>query len=134
MEKKLKIVVVDDEIHNTNGIKAYLRHDFEIVPFNNVRLAISYLQSETADIIISDKRMPHRDGVEFFKDCKIIAPSAIRILISAYVGEPELFEALEDGTVFRFIHKPFSSEWASFDRAIQEALKLIKDRKGLSNT
>lgn len=128
IKNEIKILLVDDEIETTTGLKAYLRHDFEVITFNDVREAKSYLEKNTVHIIISDQKMPHYFGVAFLRECRTIAPDAIRILFSAYVSESNLVEAIEDGTIFRFIHKPISIDWGKFDGAIEDAVRIVKER------
>jgi len=131
-QKEIKIMIVDDEVETTIGLKAYLRHDFEVVSFNDVREAKAYLETNTTNIIICDQRMPYKYGLEFLIECKTLAPDAMRILFSAHVAEAELTNAIEDGTIFKFIHKPISLDWGKFDGAIQNAINVI--RGGNKNT
>ena len=133
IKNEIKIMIVDDEVETTTGLKAYLRHDFEVITFNDVRDAKNYLENNTVQIIISDQKMPHYYGVAFLKECRTIAPNAIRILFSAHVGENNLVEAIEDGTIFRFIHKPISIDWGKFDSAIEDAVRIIKERMSSTN-
>jgi len=121
--KKLRILLVDDEPQSNIGLTSYLRRDFEIVEFEDTTLALEFIKNETIDIIIADQKMPIYSGLDFLKKCMIINPNAIRIIITGHVNKEHFKQALEEGVIFRLLHKPISIEWDKFDRLIEDAVR-----------
>ena len=69
-ERPPKILVVEDDTHLLQGIKAILQIDkYEVLTAENGRdaLKIMYDQDTPPDLIISDIMMPYMDGKAFFK-------------------------------------------------------------------
>lgn len=68
-----QILVVDDERIERNGIKMLLRHmqlPCEIAEAANGRDALEYLKWHTADILLTDVKMPFMDGIQLIEECK----------------------------------------------------------------
>ena len=68
-----QILVVDDERIERNGIKMLLRHMqllCEITEAANGRDALEYLKEHTADILLTDVKMPFMDGIQLIEECK----------------------------------------------------------------
>ena len=68
-----QILVVDDERIERNGIKMLLRHmqlPCEIAEAANGRDALEYLKEHTADILLTDVKMPFMDGIQLIEECK----------------------------------------------------------------
>ena len=62
-----QILVVDDERIERNGIKMLLRHmqlPCEIAEAANGRDALEYLKEHTADVLLTDVKMPFMDGIQ----------------------------------------------------------------------
>ncbi|MEX6625859.1 response regulator transcription factor [Tenacibaculum salmonis] len=73
IEKRIKIVLVDDHLLFLEGLKASLsKYDFiEIVQtFDTANKALNFLKKEKVDLVITDMSMPELNGVEFIKKLK----------------------------------------------------------------
>lgn len=73
MNKRFRILVVDDERINIQVITAALRDEYEIVPAQNGYDAISLLKEHKPDLILLDVMMPDLSG---FDVCSIIKADA----------------------------------------------------------
>lgn len=107
---KLNLLLLDDEQDIINSLKRVLRKDFNIVTFTNGFDAIDYLSSNPIDIIMSDMRMPHMDGAEFFSQSRQHHPDAIRILLTGYSDMDATIKAINDGGVYTYIGKPWDNQ------------------------
>lgn len=106
-EIKNKILIVDDEEDNLALLYRTLRQDFEIFKTVSPIEALSILQKEAIDIIISDHKMPEMDGVEFLRKSYEINPSCVRLLVTAYSDSDILIGAINYGKIYRYIKKPW---------------------------
>jgi len=102
------IALVDDEINNLSALKRALRkEDWQILTFDDPMQALKELEFENVDLIISDYRMPHMNGVTFLNEFKKINPSAIRLILSGQADLDGLLGAINSAEVYRFITKPW---------------------------
>jgi response regulator RpfG family c-di-GMP phosphodiesterase len=57
-------------------------------------------------VIVSDLRMPGMGGIEFFETAKRLAPATVRILLTGHVDADTALDAINRGSIFRFLTKP----------------------------
>ncbi|MGC8867060.1 MAG: response regulator [Elusimicrobiales bacterium] len=73
MEKKIKVVAVDDDEAIVDMYKTGLL-EFDVIVFDEPKKAKEYLENikenEIPDIILMDIMMPHLDGITFIRDIK----------------------------------------------------------------
>jgi len=108
IDRKLKLMVVDDEPDNLALLYRTFRRDFEVVRAESAIAALKILdeQGEVA-IIISDQRMPEMLGTEFLSKTVDRYPDTIRIVLTGYTDVEDLVEAINAGKVFKYITKPW---------------------------
>jgi DNA-binding NtrC family response regulator len=75
----------------------------------NGRQALELIQSEPADIIISDVKMPDMDGIELLRAVRESAPDLAVVLMTAFASVETAREAFKLGAD-DFIQKPFDVE------------------------
>lgn len=76
-----------------------------VVPFENPLEALERAGQETVDIVLSDIRMPHMDGIELCRNILKINPSASIIFISGYSDKEYLLSAIQMSAV-DYVEKP----------------------------
>ncbi len=106
---QLFIIAVDDEEAITYNLKRNLqRHCKEFITFNDSQEAFEYINNnyEKIDIIISDIRMPHLNGIELCKSAKLLKKDIVTILLSASNDINYLMEAINEN-IDKFIPKPY---------------------------
>ena len=106
---KIKVLFVDDELHNLEAFKATFRRDFEVFICINVAEAIALLENEEMHVILSDQRMPGTTGVEFFEQILDKYPDSIRILITGYADIGIVVDAVNKGKIYQYIQKPWDN-------------------------
>ncbi len=104
------ILIVDDE----QSYRQLLSLVFEeqgnsIRTAMNGRQALELLQTEPADVIISDVKMPDMDGIEMLRAVRETLPDVGVILMTAYASVETAREAFKLGAD-DFIQKPFDVE------------------------
>jgi len=104
---KLKILIVDDEKHMVETLKMILSKDYDIIGINDP-LKLEESLSENPDLIITDLKMPERDGLEVLEISKKIYGCPV-ILMTAYATVETAVNALKNGAS-DYILKPFSKK------------------------
>lgn len=128
-----KILCVDDDANILQGYRRILRRDFDIHIAGGGKEAVAALSREqNFAVIVSDMRMPGMNGVEFLSRAKEIAPDSVRIMLTGDAGQQTAMDAVNEGTIFRFLTKPCSPEMlAKALKAGLEQFRLITAEKEL---
>jgi len=81
------ILFVDDDVNILNGFKrvfSCIKNDWNFVYINNGIEALTFLENNKVDIIISDMRMPYMDGFELLNLVKLKYPHILRIILTGF--------------------------------------------------
>lgn len=104
---KKKILVIDDEEMVLNALKLILEDmDCDVTCFSNPILGEDEAKSKDYDLIISDLRMPAKNGAEITENIKRIKPGARILILTAHPTDPLAMKALEFGAL-SLLKKPF---------------------------
>ena len=104
MSKKIKIVLVDDEILIRKGVKAILEQEdnLEVIEeIENGQFFVDYIETvtELPDIILMDIRMPSLNGIEATKILTAKFPDLKTIALSNYTSDVFISNMIEVGAV-----------------------------------
>ncbi len=104
-----KILIVDDEKNMRNVLAMLLENDgYKVVKASSGAEALGYIEELTdIDLIISDLRMPDKDGMEILHFCRSHQISIPFVLITAYGTIDLAVQAMKRGAA-DFITKPFN--------------------------
>ena len=117
-----KILVVDDELFVRELLLEFLSSQgYEVSLADSGETAIKLMQSEPAQVILLDLKMPGIDGIETLKQIKKTAPDALAIVMTGYPTIESSIEALRCGAC-DYVVKPFKLNdlKSSIERAIEE--------------
>lgn len=95
---KKNILFVDDNINVIQGLKRQLRPfrgEWQLFFAHNAEAALTIMENQSIDLIVSDMLMPDMRGEELLQKVKQLYPATIRILFSGYSDEITLKKALE---------------------------------------
>ncbi|MBS3914054.1 MAG: response regulator [Bacteroidetes bacterium] len=106
---RIKVLFVDDELHNLEAFKATFRRDFDVFICLSVAEAMELLEKEDMHVILSDQRMPGTTGVEFFEQILSKYPDCIRILITGYADIGIVVDAVNKGKIYQYVQKPWDN-------------------------
>jgi len=116
-----KILLVDDDRYILDGYRRSLRSEFSMETAQSGQEALGLLEDKTAyAVVISDMRMPGMDGIELLKRVKKASPDTVRIMLTGNADVQTAIEAINEGSIFRFLIKPCSKE--TMARTITAAL------------
>ena len=106
--KEIKTLLVDDDelIRDSLSI-AFTNHGCFLRTAESADEGLQALQKDRFDIIISDLRLPGKDGLQFLGSVRHTQPDALCVLITAYGDVHVASDAFAAG-IDDFIEKPFS--------------------------
>jgi two-component system response regulator PilR (NtrC family) len=102
-----RILVVDDERSIRELLAIVLRREgYDVLLAENGKNAISTLEREPVDILISDIKMPDLSGVDVLRAAKRIDQDILGIMITAFASTETAVEAMRLGAC-DYLSKPF---------------------------
>ncbi len=110
MEEKGTILIVDDEVRITDILNLYLKKEgYQTLTAGDGLEALSVMQENVPDLIISDLMMPNMDGIEFCKEVKTRSEftNPYFIMLTAKATVDSKVEGLKIGAD-DYITKPFN--------------------------
>jgi len=123
MEKKISILVVDDEESVRDSLNLWFTEDgFRVQCAENAKQALFILESDTFDIILTDLKMPGMDGLEMLRRIRTLNKDSIIIVMTAFASVDTAVKALKDGA-FDYVTKPFDPD--DLSHLIRNATKQI---------
>ena len=115
MDKKEKILCVDDEVQIVISLRALLRSKYEVLIATSGEEALDILRKDnTIRVLISDQRMPKMLGAEVLREARKISPGTMRLLLTGYSDLQAIIDSINEGEVFRFINKPWNNQELRF--------------------
>ena len=128
MNKRLEILVVDDEPVVGERLSATLRKDgHDVEAYTDPAEALRTLETKKFDIVICDIRMGEIDGLQVLERVLAVSPSTKTIMITGYATLELARESLTKGA-FDFIAKPF--KLAEIRKTIGKAVAAIEGENG----
>jgi len=110
MEKKISILVVDDEESVRDSLNLWFTEDgYHVACAEDAKKALSMLESETFNIILADLKMPGMDGLEMLRRIKALDKDSIVIVMTAFASVDTAVKALKDGA-YDYVTKPFDPD------------------------
>jgi signal transduction histidine kinase len=105
------VLVVDDEPANQRTLRRALSDEWEVLTAGGGEEGLCILRTHAVDLVIADQRMPGMSGVEFLEAVAGQYPDVVRVVLTAYADVPSLTDAINQGRVYHFLHKP----WDAFE-------------------
>lgn len=106
------VLFVDDEEKALKYFAKAMSGRLPVLTAGSVDGAIEILQqqSERIAVVVSDQRMPGKNGVELLKHVRQHYPAMVRLLTTAYSDLNDAIEAINRGEIYRYIQKPWHVE------------------------
>jgi DNA-binding NtrC family response regulator len=124
-----RLLIVDDEKDMLDFLERVFRRDFEVVRCSSVDEAERELfkAGVAADVVITDRRMPRRSGLELLEACATKSPQTLRILLTGYADSLVDEKVTQWALVDAWISKPIDS--AALRKAVDDNLPKARARK-----
>ncbi len=132
MPKRHSLLVVDDEPDVVKSVKDLLRLDYQVFTATKAVDGLQIMEQNEIHVVMTDQRMPGMSGVEFLKSVREKYPEAVRLLFTGYADIKAVIDAINAGSVYRYITKPWDpDELQSVIREACERFDLMAERKKL---
>jgi len=108
---KPKILYVDDEPLNLLLLKANLSKQYEILTAPDGLSGLEVLKNNLdINVVFSDMKMPHMNGIEFIRQATGIAPRNFYYIVTGFDINAEIQDALDQGLIRKYFSKPFNMD------------------------
>ena len=132
--KKHFILYVDDEEMSLKYFTRVFGDQFRVLTATNATDGLKLLEEHKGDVslLMTDQRMPGKNGVWLLEQCRLLDPSIIRVLSTAYSDMEAAISAVNTGAIYKFITKPWEiSELESTIKRGVEFFLVEKERDKL---
>lgn len=104
-----RILLIDDERRMLDLLTLYLSpYQFECIPFQSGRDALTFLKKEEVDIVLLDIMMPEMDGWDTLKEIREFSSIPV-IMLTARNDKDDIVRGLKTGAD-DYVAKPFNEE------------------------
>ncbi|MET0312023.1 MAG: hybrid sensor histidine kinase/response regulator [Burkholderiaceae bacterium] len=106
------VLFVDDEPLACKWFARSFGGEFKVVTAGGVNEALGILEAnaESIAVLVTDYRMPERNGLELLQAVQRDYRHVVRLLASAYAEKDVAIAAVNEGQVFRILEKPLDEE------------------------
>ena len=126
MADRPRILIVDDEEAMVFSLSEYLSQYADCLGATSYDEALAILEGgEDVDLVISDIRMPGKDGFDLLMWLRENRPKVKVIMITAY-GSPTLRELAKKRGAVTYLEKPLDLEY------LLQVVRQVLERKGFS--
>ena len=101
------ILIVDDEKHTRDGLRRLLEDDYDVYVAEDIGGAISVLERETVDLLLTDLRLGGEDGMQLIERALKMPHPPVCIMMTAYGSVDTAVEAMKRGA-YDFVTKPLN--------------------------
>jgi signal transduction histidine kinase/CheY-like chemotaxis protein len=130
--REYPVLLVDDEPENLRMFERGLGREFSVLTASSGEEALRVVRESPIAVVLSDQRMRGMNGVELLSRIRTLDPKTIRILVTAYGDAETLSDAINDGSVYRYVPKPWTpSELHLAVRRAVEVYALDRERDEL---
>ncbi len=125
------ILIVDDEPNAVKVLSAILREEgYHILESTDVDSAVGIVRRESVDAIITDLKMPGKDGFELFQHVSDNNPDIPVVFLTAYGTVDSAVNAMRSGAFYYFIKPP---DYAKLKDVLTRALEQRDVKKEFEN-
>jgi len=104
-----RLLIVDDEPDMLDFLERVFRRDYVVLRAGSVDEAEAELSRGAVDVVVTDRRMPRRHGLELLESVARKYPSTIRVLLTGYADSAVNESVAQMSLVDAWVQKPIDS-------------------------
>lgn len=123
----MKLLFVDDELNVLNGLKRMLhshRSEWDMYFVDDAEKAINLLEGNEIDLLITDMKMPGKDGLFLLDYVDKHFPQVVRIILTGHTDEEYIIKSVKIS--HQYILKP-----CTHDELVNRITKIMKLKRYL---
>ncbi len=133
MKHKPTILIVDDEVDSLTTFEYSFEDLFTVLKAQSAKEALQLVSTNPhIAVVITDQRMPEETGVQLLSKIKDSHPNITRVLLTGQSDLSAAIEAINKGTVYKYISKPYSPQ--ETEKLLHEAVSLNDELMEQSKT
>lgn len=102
------ILFVDDEKAILKSLeRLFINDDFKLYFARDGKEALKTMYENRIEMVVSDMRMPKMSGHKLLQEIQLLYPDTIRIILSGFSDEHEIYKAVLDGSAKIYLLKPW---------------------------
>jgi HD-like signal output (HDOD) protein/ActR/RegA family two-component response regulator len=121
-----RLMFVDDApeiLQHVRRLLGPMQAEWDMQFFPSAMQALSALQQQACDVVVSDMTMPEMDGAKFLAEVRKTCPQTIRIILS---GDQSPYNYVRSASIaHRFLQKPFDTAILKSTIEQAEALRTV---------
>ena len=111
LDKRPRVLCVDDEPLVLDGLASLLGRHFEVVSAKSAAEALNIVRHQKPfAVVLSDMLMPETDGAAFLEKVQEVSADSVRLLLTGRSDLDTAIRAVNRGRIFRFLTKPCPPE------------------------
>jgi ActR/RegA family two-component response regulator len=137
VDDRPRVLCVDDEAAVLGAFVRLLRRRFDVTTAGDGRAGLDTIDREAPfAVVLSDLKMPRMDGIAFLEEAARRTPDSVRLLLTGHADLSTAIDAINRGSIFRFLCKPASPEdlVAALDAGTEQHHLLVAERELLEQT
>jgi DNA-binding NtrC family response regulator len=105
------VVLVDDEEMVLTSLSSFLmlETDYNVHTFLSPGEALTFIEGNEVDLVLSDYLMPEMDGITFLAKVRDLKPEVPRIILTGYADKENAIKAINEVGLFQYIEKPWDN-------------------------
>jgi DNA-binding NtrC family response regulator len=116
-----RLLIVDDEVDMLDFLDRVFRREYEVIRAQSVDEAVRHMEAGKLDVIVTDRRMPRRSGLELLEIAAQRQPEAVRVLLTGYADSLVDEKVAQWRLVDAWVSKPIDS--AALKTSIAQAIQ-----------
>ncbi|SJN22190.1 response regulator [Psychrobacter sp. JB385] len=128
--QKPKIAFIDDEPRILRSLKMHFRQSHDVFITTDANELMQYVSDHEVQVVISDQRMPDKQGTEVLREVKEASPNTIRILLTGYADLNAVIDSVNEGEIYRYITKPWQND--ELKKIVNKATEIAQQTKGIA--
>lgn len=104
------VLIVDDEPSTVRAVQGLFRRQYRVLGATSGQGALDILAQQDVWVALCDQRMPGMSGHELLAAIRDHHPKTVRVLITAYADLDALIRAVNDGQIFAYLGKPWTTD------------------------
>lgn len=127
--QKPKIAFIDDEQRILRSLKMHFRQTHDVFTTTDPSELMHYVTANEVQVVISDQRMPDKQGTEVLREVKAASPNTIRILLTGYADLNAVIDSVNEGEIYRYITKPWQND--ELKKIINKATEIAQQTQNI---